>query len=190
VADTFTAVFDACVLYPFALRDLLIQLATTDLFRGRWSRRIHAEWMRAVLEANPGIQPERLERLRDLMDKSVLDSVVTGYESLIDGLQLPDPHDRHVLAAAIRAGAQVIVTKNLKHFPEGCLKPYGIEPQHPDEFVACLLDLSPGVVYASVKTCRQRLKAPPLTIDEYLQMLEKHDLVLTVAGLRPFASLL
>ena len=91
----------------------------------------------------------QLERTRDLMNKAVPDCLVTSYESLIDGLSLPDPDDRHVLAAAIRCQAGVIVTYNLKHFPEEALAPYGIEAQHPDEFVSHLFDLDPGAVCAS-----------------------------------------
>lgn len=116
MADPFTAIFDACVLYPYSLRDLLVQLATTDLFRGRWSSHIHDEWIRAVLSERPDLTAARLVRTRELMDMHVMDSVVTGYEGLIDGLELPDPNARHVLAAAIRCHAQVIVTHNLKHF--------------------------------------------------------------------------
>jgi predicted nucleic acid-binding protein len=191
VADTFTAIFDACVLYPFALRDLLVQLATTELFRGRWSPHIHGEWMRSVLEkGDPSVTAQQLEQIRQLMDRAVLDCVVTGYEKLIDGLELPDPDDRHVLAAAIRCGAQVIVTRNLKDFPKSKLAPYGIEAQHPDEFVSCLMDLSPSVVCTSVRVCRERLKSPPFTVENYLQMLERQDLFVTVTELRGYAALL
>jgi hypothetical protein len=188
VADTFTVVFDACVLYPFALRDVLVQLATTDLFRGRRSRDIHDEWMAAVLDQNPHITRGRLERTRQLMDEHVLDAVVTGYEPLISGITLPDPKDRHVVAAAIRCGAQVIVTKNLRDFPESALGPLGIEAQHPDEFVCCLLDLGAELVCRSVRTCRSYLTSPAMTVEDYLRMLARQDLPATVGELRKHAS--
>jgi predicted nucleic acid-binding protein len=105
------------------------------LFQARWSRAVHEEWIRALLRKRPDLSREKLDRTRMLMDKHATDALVTGYEELIEGLNLPDPDDRHVLAAAIRGRANVIVTSNLKDFPEDALEPYGIEAQHPDEFV-------------------------------------------------------
>ena len=125
----FTALYDACVLYPAPLRDLLMHLALTDLFRAKWTDAIHEEWMRAVLETRPDLTREKLERTRNLMNAHVRDCLVTGYEGLIPGLPLPDPDDRHVLAAAIRGRADVIVTFNLKDFPATTLAPLGIETQ-------------------------------------------------------------
>ena len=112
-----TAVYDANVLYPAPLRDLFIRLAQAGLVRAKWTDTIHDEWTRNVLKNNPMLSSERLTRTRSLMNEAVRDCLVSGYEVLIDSLSLPDPDDRHVLAAAIRAGAQVIVTYNLKDFP-------------------------------------------------------------------------
>lgn len=123
---TFTALYDACVLYPAPLRDLLMRLAMTDLFRARWTDQIHDEWIRNVLANRPDLTSEQLDRTRELMNAHVRDCLVTGYESLIDSLVLPDPDDRHVLAAAIRTRASVIVTFNLSDFPEATLEPLGI----------------------------------------------------------------
>ena len=109
---TITAVLDACVLYPALLRNILIQLATTELFRARWSETIHDEWSRSLLADKPDIALEAIARLRRLMNEAVPDGLVTGHEALIEKLSLPDPSDRHVLAAAIRARASVIVTLN------------------------------------------------------------------------------
>lgn len=111
---TFTALYDACVLYPAPLRDLLIRLAMTGLFRAKWTDDIHDEWIRNLLVDRPEIKPEYLKKTRDLMNKHVLDSLVTGYHELIPVLKLPDPDDRHVLAAAIRAKASVIVTTSTR----------------------------------------------------------------------------
>ena len=110
----FIIVYDACVLYPAPLRDLLVELARTGLFQARWTEEIHAEWLRNVLADRPNTSVEKLARTKQLMNEAVLDSVVIGYEDLIMGLNLPDPDDRHVLAAAIHCGANIIVTKNLK----------------------------------------------------------------------------
>jgi predicted nucleic acid-binding protein len=116
-----TVVFAACVLYPAPLRDLLMHLAVTDVVRARWTESIHDEWIRSVLADRPDLTREQLERTRSLMNTHVRDALVEGYESLIPGLTLPDPEDRHVLAAAIRAGASVIVTFNLRDFPADAL---------------------------------------------------------------------
>lgn len=131
---TFTALYDACVLYPAPLRDLLMRLALTDLFRARWTDQIHDEWIRNLLANRADLTAEQLERTRTLMNSHVRDCLVTGYEPLIEGLALPDPDDRHVLGAAIRACASVIVTFNLKDFPANVLEPLGVERQHPDAF--------------------------------------------------------
>ena len=111
------AFHDASVLYPAPLRDLLLELAVSDLYRARWSARVHDEWTRALLRSRPDLTAARLERTRRLMDSHVHDVLVTGFEDLVPSLELPDPSDRHVLAAAIRAEADIIVTANLKDFP-------------------------------------------------------------------------
>lgn len=187
---TFTAIYDASVLYPAPLRDLLLHLALTDLFRARWTARIHREWTEALLRDRPDLSREKLVRTRQLMDASVPDCLVAGYEDLIAGLQLPDPDDRHVLAAAIRVGADVIVTANLKHFPSSSLADYGIDAQHPDQFVRHLVDLAPGPVCVAVKTHRLGLRNPPKTIAQYLETLERQALPETVAALRELEDLL
>ena len=141
----FTVVYDDCVLHPALLRDLLMHLAMSNLFRAKWSDEIHDEWIRNVLRERPDLSRENLQRTRQKMDK-IVDGLVTGYESLIPGLTLRDEDDRHILAAAIRAGADVIVTFNLKDFPAAYLNQFGIEPQHPDEFIFHLISLNPDAV--------------------------------------------
>lgn len=110
-------------------------LAVTDLYRARWSSDIHAEWMRNVRRDYPDIAQAQAERIRDLMNANVRDCLITGYESLIPSLSLPDQSYRHVLASAIRSGADAIVTFNLKDFPADALQPFGIEAVHPDLFL-------------------------------------------------------
>lgn len=187
---SFVAVYDACVLYPATLRGFLMHLAVTDLFKARWSADIHDEWMRSLAKNRTDIAPERLERVRELMDDHVRDCLVTGYRDLIPALRLPDEDDRHVLAAAIRCGAAVIVTANLADFPAEVLAEYGIEAQHPDVFVSYLLDLNPAAVCAAAKLHRAQHHNPPYSVDEYLQLIERQGLPTTVSGLRPFAALL
>ena len=185
-----TALYDPCVLYPAPLRDLLMHLALTDLFRAKWTDDIHEEWMRSVLTTRPDLRREQLERSRDLMNAHVRDCLVAGYEDLIDGLALPDPDDRHVLAAAIRAGVNVIVTFNLKDFPPDALGKYGIEAEHPDDFVVHLLGTDSAAVCAAVKRHRLSLKRPPKSVAAYLEALERHGLVRTVEELRGFHGLI
>ncbi len=185
-----TAIYDACVLYPAALRDLLMHLALTDLFRAKWTEHIHEEWMRSLLENRPDLHREQLERTRELMNSYVRDCLVTNYEELIPAITLPDPDDRHVLAAAIRAGADVIVTFNLDDFPAEILTKFGIIAQHPDEFITHLLDLAPNIVCAAAKRQRQSLKNPPKTVEDFLKSLELQGLARTVAGLREFAEMI
>jgi len=127
-----TALFDANVLFGARLRSLLMELAMSGLFRARWSADIHREWMQAVSEKR-GISIGQLNATRLAMDEAVPDGCVTGYEDLIAALALPDPNDRHVLAAAIRCGANVIVTFNAADFPFEAIKEHGIETMHPDE---------------------------------------------------------
>jgi hypothetical protein len=188
--SNYTALLDANVLYPAPLRDLLLQLAVTDVFRAKWTSKIHREWMEALLLNEPHRDRAKLERTRDLMDSSTRDCLVTGYEGLISGLELPDPDDRHVLAAAIVGRCDAIVTQNLKHFPDAILAPYGIDVQHPDEFLCNHLNLAPALFYGVVQKIRRRLRNPPYSIEEYLDILTRNGLVATAGELRPFADLL
>lgn len=186
--SNFVAVYDACVLYPAPLRDLLMHLAVSDLFRARWTARIHDEWMRNLLAKRPDLSQERLERTRNQMDASVPDCLVTGYEGLEAQLTLSDPDDRHVLAAAILCEAGTIVTFNLKDFPAAVLEPLGITAQHPDEFIEHAFGISPAAVIAAVHDHRTSLTHPPKTADELLDGYLKQGLVTTVGLLRPYTA--
>lgn len=178
------------MLYPAPLRDLLVHLALTGLFRAKWTAQIHDEWTRSVLADRPDLSAVQLQRTRDLMDRAVPDCLVTGHEGLIDQLKLPDPNDRHVLAAAMRAQAGVIVTFNLKDFPAEALTPYNVEAQHPDEFISHLFDLSPAAVVAAVRDQRASLKNPPKAARELLDTLLSQGMATTVASLETMIRLL
>lgn len=180
--------FDACVLYPAPLRDLLMRLALTGLFQARWTEEIHDEWTRNVAANRPDISPESLARCRRLMNEHVPDSLVTGYESLIPSLTLPDPDDRHVLAAAIRGGAGTIVTFNLSDFPASVLASHSIEAIGPDDFVVSLWSESPAAVLEAVRRQRASLKNPPKSAEELLATLEQCGLPATAARLSGHAG--
>jgi hypothetical protein len=187
---TFAAFYDANVLYPSELRNFLMHLAMTGLFRAKWSAEVHEEWISNLLVNRPDLTRAQLQRTRDLMDKHAIDALVTGYEGLIPGLQLPDPDDRHVLAAAIRGRVDVIVTMNIKDFPDAVLDSFEIEAQHPDEFILHLLDLSPGAVLSAARAHRESLKNPPKNESEYLDTLERQGLTQTVSVLREYMTLI
>ena len=125
--SNFTAVFDACVLYPAPLRDLLMSVAMSEQFRARWTTEIHHEWTRNLLKNRNDLSLAQLQRTVELMNQAIPDCLVENYTDLITSLELPDANDRHVLAAAIKCQADVIVTNNLKDFPKDKLQTYGIE---------------------------------------------------------------
>lgn len=162
-----------------------MRVATTGVVRARWSERILDECFSNILEQRSDLSPEKLARTRELMVKAVPDCIIDGFDDLIDGLKgLPDPDDRHVLAAAIRGGAQTIVTFNLKDFPAAALAPYGIEAQHPDDFLFDLLDLNTGAIERAVRAQVASLKNPPTTMPAHLDLLQAQGLVQVAARLR------
>jgi predicted nucleic acid-binding protein len=184
------AFLDANVLYPAGLRDLFMRVALQELFRVRWSEHVHKEWMQAVQQDFPLITREQLERTRQLMEEHMPDSLVRGYESLIEDMTLPDPDDRHILAAAITGQAQCIITFNLRDFPDSALHPYGIVAQHPDTFVSQLLATNSQAVCAAAQQHRANLRNPSKTVAEYLATLERNGLPMTAARLRDYAALI
>lgn len=186
----FTAVFDACVLYPAPLRDLLMWLALSGRFRARWSEQIHHEWTRNLLRKRPDLDAALLARTVELMNRAVPDALVSGHEALVEGLHLPDPDDRHVLAAAIRCGASVIVTFNQKDFPTDALATYGVETQHPDEFIDNLFDLDPASVVSAAQKQRRSLQNPAIEVPHYLDILRRQGLSQTVKQLAAYAAVL
>ena len=188
--SNFVAVYDACVLHGACLRDLLLHLAMTDLFRARWTEQIQSEWKAALLRDRPNLDEKRLARTQQMMNEAIPECLVTGYEGLIETLQLPDPNDRHVLAAAIKCSAGVVVTYNLKDFPNETLVLHGMEAQHPDEFIAHLLDLNRGAVCSAVRDHRASLQNPPRTVDQLFDTYLRAELVTTVECLRDMRDLL
>jgi predicted nucleic acid-binding protein len=172
------------VLYPAPLRDLFMHLAVLDIFQAKWTEEIHREWIRNVLQNRPDLKPEQLDRTKRLMNAHTRDSIVENYEGLIESLDLPDPNDRHVLAAAIHAQADLIVTFNLRDFPSNKISKYEIKAVHPDAFITELIDQSDDLVYLAAKRQWQSLKNPPKSIKEFLEILISNGLPNTVDFLR------
>lgn len=185
-----TAFLDANVLYPAPMRDMLLQLAVSDLFRAKWSLDVHREWIEALLQREPHRERSLLERTRDRMDSAVRDCLVTDYEEIIPSLQLPDPKDRHILAAAIKGDCNIIITQNLRHFPKTVLKPFQIEAQHPDTFLSHHLEIMPEEFCAAVSKVRARLKNPPYNVTQYLATLSRQGLTTTALMLEKFSELI
>ena len=158
----------------------------SDLYRARWTEKIHEEWMRNVLKNRPDLSKEQLARTRNLMNRSVRNCLIEDYEFIIPSLELPDADDRHILAAAIKGQVDIILTANLKDFPNSILGKHEIEAQHPDIFIADLIDIHPMRVAAAAEACRKRLKNPPKSIDKYLEILLKQGLTMTTSLLRQY----
>ena len=166
------AVLDANVLYPAPLRDYLLQLANLELYNPKWTKEIQEEWIRNLLIKRQDLKRENLIKTQKAMDSAFPDSNITGYEAITRSLALPDPKDRHILAAAIRTNADVIVTFNLKDFPPDYIKSYNIEVQHPDSFITGLISLNKEKSYQAFKNQVSNLKNPPRTIKEVMETLE------------------
>lgn len=175
-------VLDACVLYPFFLRDLLLRLGEAGALEPRWSRAILDECFDNLAEGEPKERRKAFARTRALMEASFPEALVEGYEARMAGLTLPDPGDVHVLAAAIEAGAELIVTSNLKHFPLATCRGHGVGVAHPDAFLTELVDDHPEEVLRVFREMVAALKHPPVPVAEALQRLERSGLPRSAAA--------
>ncbi len=185
-----TALLDANILYPAPMRDLFLQLAVMGLFQAKWSEEIHREWINALMRKEPRRDRVALERTRDLMNQATRDCLVINYTAVIPALTLPDPNDRHVLAAAIIGRCDVIVTQNQRDFLRNTLDPYGIEALHPDEFLSNHLEREPDLFCAALHRVRARLRNPPYSAQDYLANLTQQGLVVTAAAMKQFQELI
>jgi predicted nucleic acid-binding protein len=140
---SFVALLDANVLYPPYLRDLLLRFAQAGVFEPRWSAEILDEVARNIKKGRGEAEQQKVERMLSLMRRHFEDAEVTGYEALTPAMT-NDEKDRHVLAAAIVGGSDVIVTSNLKHFPRAALEPYDMDVQGPDEFLCHQWEVGAG----------------------------------------------
>lgn len=176
----YTALLDSSVLFPAFISSLLLWLASARLFRVRWTDQIHEEWIENRLDRYPDLNRAQLERRRKRMDAEFPDSLVTDYEGLIAGLSLPDLNDRHVLAAAITCRAHVIVSGNLRHFPESSLAQYSILAQHPDDFILDQIDLhsdSARLVSTAIAQHKLSLTESRPTWTNYLTFMAKETVL-------------
>lgn len=195
-ANRFTVVTDACVLVPPLVRNLLLSLAEAELFRLRWSPRILDEFERGVaadVYRRGRSNPEEAARgARSGMEAAFPEAVVDGFEPLENTFaNLPDPADAHVIAAAIKCGAALIVTDNLRDFPAETLRAHGIEARSADDFIADTIDLptDSSSAIAAIGRMRRRLQNPELSQEVLLIRMERSGLNATAAMLSEFTDL-
>lgn len=187
----YTALLDACVLYPLAMTDALLSLATAGFFAAKWTTAIETEWIRAIQRQRPDLAG-KLDVRRDSMRAAVPDWEVPerAWGTVAGNLSLPDPDDCHVLAAAIVGHADCIVTSNIKDFPAIVLIEYGIEVVDPDTFIINQWDLDPVNAIAAFKRMRARRKKPQSSPEDFAYALEVGGLPTTAERLRAAAELI
>ncbi|ACU54552.1 conserved hypothetical protein [Acidimicrobium ferrooxidans DSM 10331] len=169
----YAVVLDACVLVPVTLADTLLRLAELGLYRPLWSKRILAEATKATVEVHPNIPREVLEQRFREIERAFEDACVRGWHPLEHGLTLPDPDDRHVVAAALAGGADAIVTRNLRDYPRGALADLTIEVTHPDDFLLDQLDLAPKAVLDAIEQQAANTRQPSLTPRDVIARLAR-----------------
>lgn len=184
VSDRFTVVLDANVLYPFLVRDVLLSFAHSGLYRARWTQAIIDELVSALI-ANKPDRERKIRQLAGIMAEQFPEALIEHYESLIPAIDLPDPDDRHVLAAAIKAGAHAIVTENLQDFPTATLASCEIEAHTADQFLQSTFQLYPTDAIRALREMRSRYINPPVSAGDLLTALTRNELVLLAGEVRP-----
>ena len=167
----FKAVLDTNVIFPIVIRDLLFWFAHYDLYTPKWSKHIFDEWRDVMLRK--GASEEEAEKRVNRANLAFPDALVQNYESLIEQLTLPDPRDRHVLAAAIKTNANVIVTNNLKDFPKDYLSSFGLLAKSADDFLTDIIDLNQKQAIEAFKEMVMNRKNPAMREFEVLASLRK-----------------
>lgn len=186
VADGFCVVLDANVLYPNGMRDILLTLVKHGLFRAVWTDEIMDEWSRHVV-ANHETSQDKINRTIAIMKDAFEACWVDHHRPLIAGVDgLPDKDDRHVVAAALAAGAQQIVTSNLTDFPTEVLERYELEAIDPDTFLIGQFELKKPLAVNAMRSVRQRYSNPAMTQSEFLTDLTGKGMPKFAAALKPF----
>ena len=184
VAGRFVVLLDANVLYPFRKRDLLLRFYDAGLFQARWTERILDEWTGNLLKARPDCKASvhaQQKRMREVFPEAL----VGGFERLKASLSLPDPNDKHVLAAAIQCGAQHIVTDNMQDFPQPKLNPFGIEATGADAFLARIFDLYTAEAMTVLRNLRSHYSNPPYSPSGFVRDLTAKGMPKLAARLSP-----
>jgi len=180
-------ILDANLLYPFQLRNLMVQFGVDSIIEPRWTTRINEEWINNLTAAGR-VPMDRLLLTLRLMNAALPGAEVRGWEARMEGLTLPDPNDCHVLAAALAAGAETILTMNLRHFPASALAPHGVVAVHPDGFLCRLHDADSELLRASTEAAHANLSRTAPSFSDYLDTLERQGLPQLAQRLRPNAT--
>lgn len=189
MASKVKAVLDACVLHPFHLRNLFLQLAVDDVIDLFWSDEISREWLRSVSERVTTAPMERLLGQLAKMTAVLPNASVQGWERhLADIPALPDDKDRHVVAAARQAGAEYIVTWNMAHFPKAILGPLHVAATNPDDFLVALLGADAELVIDVVERARLNLTKSAPSLRDYLDILANQKVTKFVGQLRSLSG--
>jgi predicted nucleic acid-binding protein len=184
--QSFTVVLDACVLVPVTAADTLLRLAEREMYRPVWSERILDEAKRTIARLHPELSAEQIEYRFGCMAKAFQDASVSGWESLEGSIVLPDENDRHVVACALVAGADAIVTNNVRDFPDKALAPLSIEVIRLDDFLLDIFDLAPEEFAAVIREQVNDAMHPPLSATDVLSNLAAAGAPETAAELGHF----
>lgn len=179
IPGRYPALLDANVLHPAFLRGALLWFATERLFRPCWTTQILDEWRGSLLRRFPDDEgiAGKIDRQRSTMLEQFPEAMIEGHEFLIESLKLPDPNDRHVLAAAIVGRCNGIITCNTRHFPEEVVAPFGIEVVHPDNFIVNIIDLDPTKALTACLSHRKALTTSLPSADEFLEQYRAKGLI-------------
>lgn len=173
----FTCILDTNVIYPLWTRDLLMWFAFYELYTPKWSKNIFSEWIEVM--KSKGVSEEEAYKRSNTMNQAFPDALVENYEPLIKTLDLPDMDDRHVLAAAIKTNADLIITNNIKDFPHEYLAGFDLKAKIPDDFFTDIIDLNRELSVKAFRKLVLNKKNPPLDEYEVLEILRKNGLLKT-----------
>ncbi len=196
-ANRYTVFVDACSLASVWKRNILLSLAEYELFRLRWSQEVLNETERAIFKIlakkvnNENDVNNRAKSAVAAMNAAFPEALVEDYDGFLEmGNNLADKDDKHVLAAALKTQAQMLVTENLRHFPATILEPMNIEAKSADEFIADAIELDIALAIPALTKMRKRFNKPYLTADEMLTKMESVGLTITASTLRRYSSIL
>jgi len=170
----YKAVLDTNVIFPIVIRDLLFWFAHYDLYTPKWSNNIFDEWKNVMIRK--GIEPLIAEKRITIANTAFPDALVLNYEGLIENLNLPDIDDRHVLAAAIKINANIIVTNNLKDFPSDYLESFGLKAVSADDFLTDIIDLNHDTAIKAFKELVLNRKNPEMDEFQVLESFRRNGL--------------
>lgn len=179
----FSVFLDTNVLYKSHIRDLILRLSRKDTFKVYWSDGVLAE-LQKNLSSSAGLSEDKVVRLTQKLNEIFPDSCISGYEDFVESVVLSATEDKHVVAAALHAHCDVILTENVKDFPDTELSRYAIEAQNPDTFLCHHYSLEQGKTIRAIQEHISMLNNPPLTFAEYLGWLERAGAVVFAEKLK------